>query len=154
VEPALLPAVVVAIVAGLPVAAGRLTSVARRVVVFGMRSRPAGAASNAAQLVMLRTAPAPATVPPPGERLILASSPAPASDTDPAAGFVRTYRVVPGDSLWAIACRQLLASEGVVPDDERINRYWRQIYAANRPVVGADPDLIFPGQRLVIPPEV
>jgi hypothetical protein len=29
-----------------------------------------------------------------------------------------------------------------------VDRYWRQLYRANRPVVGADPDLIHPGTRL------
>jgi nucleoid-associated protein YgaU len=33
-----------------------------------------------------------------------------------------------------------------------IDRYWRQLYAANRTIIGPDPDLIFPGTRLVVRP--
>jgi nucleoid-associated protein YgaU len=32
-----------------------------------------------------------------------------------------------------------------------VDRYWRQIYRANRPAIGADPDLIHPGTRLDVP---
>lgn len=50
------------------------------------------------------------------------------------------YTVVRGDTLWGIAQRKL--GDG---------RRWREIYAANRAVVGPNPDRIFPGQVLVIP---
>jgi len=59
-----------------------------------------------------------------------------------------TYTVRPGDTLWAIAAGYLPA--GVVAPAE-ITAYWHQVFAANRAVIGADPDLIRPGQRLVIP---
>jgi nucleoid-associated protein YgaU len=36
-------------------------------------------------------------------------------------------------------------------DDAAIDRRWREIYAANRAVVGPDPDLIRPGERLRLP---
>ena len=49
------------------------------------------------------------------------------------------YAVRPGDSLSAIAVRYC----GHAND-------WTGIYAANRRVIGADPNLIFPGQRLAI----
>ncbi len=49
-----------------------------------------------------------------------------------------------GDSLWAIAARHL----GGHPSDAQIDHAWRAWYAANRAVVGADPDLILPGQQL------
>ncbi len=57
-----------------------------------------------------------------------------------------TYRVQPGDSLWAIACR-----ESSTTTTEEINRRWRQIYEANRDTIGDNPDLIHPGQVLLIP---
>ncbi|MEE1929422.1 transglycosylase family protein [Streptomyces sp. TRM 70351] len=44
--------------------------------------------------------------------------------------------VRPGDTLADIA-----AANGTT---------WQELYAANRDVVGADPDLIFPGQRLTV----
>ncbi|MDQ1006861.1 murein DD-endopeptidase MepM/ murein hydrolase activator NlpD [Streptomyces sp. V4I23] len=48
------------------------------------------------------------------------------------------YTVAPGDSLSRIA------------QQERVRGGWQRLYAQNRAVVGDDPDLIFPGQRLVL----
>ncbi|MFE0701648.1 transglycosylase family protein [Streptomyces sp. NPDC058872] len=48
------------------------------------------------------------------------------------------YTVTPGDSLSAIA------------RDEQVRGGWQGLYAANRTVVGDDPDLIHPGQRLTL----
>ena len=56
-------------------------------------------------------------------------------------------RVSPGDSLWGLAADEL----GAEAAEEDVERRWREIYAANRDVVGADPDLIRPGQRLALP---
>lgn len=53
-------------------------------------------------------------------------------------GAVVTVR--PGDTLSAIAA-------GLGLD-------WQALYAANREVVGSDPDLIRPGQRLVVPSHI
>lgn len=55
--------------------------------------------------------------------------------------------VRPGDSLWAIAAARL------PPDasDADITRAWQHLHAVNRAVVGADPDLIHPAQRLRLP---
>jgi hypothetical protein len=47
-----------------------------------------------------------------------------------------TYQVLPGDSLVLIAARHKLA--------------WQALYARNRATIGADPDLIAPGLRLVV----
>ncbi|MEI7033466.1 transglycosylase family protein [Streptomyces pratensis] len=47
-----------------------------------------------------------------------------------------SYTVASGDSLSGIAAT------------ERVRGGWQGLYAANRTVVGEDPDLIFPGQRL------
>ena len=55
------------------------------------------------------------------------------------------YTVEPGDTLWDIAATHLRPPQR---SSARINRYWRQIYRANRPVIGADPDLIHPGTPL------
>lgn len=52
----------------------------------------------------------------------------------------KTYTVAAGDSLWAIA-RRCYGSGG----------RWREIYEANRDVVGANPNLIYPGQVLHLP---
>ncbi|WNF30773.1 transglycosylase family protein [Streptomyces sp. C11-1] len=50
------------------------------------------------------------------------------------------YTVASGDSLSTIASAQ------------RVRGGWQGLYAANRTVVGDDPDLIFPGQRLSLDP--
>jgi murein DD-endopeptidase MepM/ murein hydrolase activator NlpD len=48
------------------------------------------------------------------------------------------YTVARGDSLSEIAV------------DEHVRGGWQRLYEENRGVVGADPDLIFPGQKLVL----
>ncbi len=52
-----------------------------------------------------------------------------------------------GDTLWGIAARHL----GPDATPAEIAAEWPRWYAANRAVVGPDPDLIRPGQRLVPP---
>ncbi|HET7400003.1 MAG TPA: LysM peptidoglycan-binding domain-containing protein [Intrasporangium sp.] len=49
-----------------------------------------------------------------------------------------------GDTLWSIAARHL----GPHASDAEVARAWPQWYAANRGVVGLDPDLLLPGQQL------
>jgi len=65
------------------------------------------------------------------------------------AGVVGTHTVRPGDTLWAIAAAHLPPTWR---SPATIDRYWRQVYGANRAVVGPDPDLIHPGTRLLVPP--
>jgi hypothetical protein len=60
----------------------------------------------------------------------------------PAAVVVRA-----GDTLWAIAARSLPAGA----TDAQIARACAQWHAVNRDVIGDDPNLIFPMQRLVPP---
>lgn len=58
----------------------------------------------------------------------------------------QTYVVRPGDSLWSIAdSHPAPGASGSVPER------WHAIWQANRDVVGADPDLIHPGQALRLP---
>ena len=59
------------------------------------------------------------------------------------------YSVEVGDTLWDIAAAHLSPAGRSAGN---IDRYWRQIYRANRSVIGADPDLIHPGARLHVPP--
>ncbi|OEJ93408.1 transglycosylase family protein [Streptomyces thermolilacinus] len=49
-----------------------------------------------------------------------------------------SYTVARGDSLSRIAA------------DERVPGGWQRLYAQNRMVIGDDPDLIFPGQKLTL----
>ena len=84
-------------------------------------------------------------------------SEAPASDAGPSlagtsgtAGEVDTTIAVvvrPGDSLWAIAAAHLPSGASAAS----IDASWRQWYAANRDVIGANPNLVIPGQVLLPP---
>jgi len=59
----------------------------------------------------------------------------------------RRLVVRPGDSLWSIA-------EGLLPQraaDADVARAVALLYRANRRAIGRDPDLIFPGDRIVAP---
>lgn len=53
-----------------------------------------------------------------------------------------------GDTLWGIADRSLPADASLA----RVAHLCRALYRTNREVVGTDPDLIRPGQRLRLPP--
>lgn len=52
--------------------------------------------------------------------------------------------VRPGDTLWDLAAAELPSSAG--PRD--IAAAWPSWWSANRDVIGEDPDLLLPGQRL------
>lgn len=58
----------------------------------------------------------------------------------PAPKAQRAYTVRPGDSLSAIARREL-GNEG----------RWRELYAMNKGVIGSNPDMIHPGMKLTLP---
>jgi nucleoid-associated protein YgaU len=49
-----------------------------------------------------------------------------------------------GDTLWGLAARHL----GAGASDAEVAREWPRWYAANRAVIGDDPDLLVPGQQL------
>lgn len=55
-----------------------------------------------------------------------------------------------GDTLWGIAARHL--GDDATPAE--VARAWPHWYAANRDVIGDDPDLLLPGQVLTAPEEV
>lgn len=83
--------------------------------------------------------PTPPPEPPP------APPPAPPPDSGSAPTCTLTVRA--GDTLWGLAAERL----GPTATDAEIDRAWRADYAVNAAVVGPDPDLIVPGQVLVVP---
>lgn len=79
-----------------------------------------------------------------GDRLTL---PVPARPTGAAYAVLRQrVQVEPGDSLWRLA-RQRAPTAST----QHVARLVARTYRANRRVIGPDPDLIFPGQRLLLP---
>lgn len=64
------------------------------------------------------------------------------------------YRVIDGESLWSIATRHLAASHRDVQlSDWEKARYWTEVVDANRSsLTSGNPDLIFPGEVIVLPP--
>ncbi|GAA4628785.1 LysM peptidoglycan-binding domain-containing protein [Cellulomonas oligotrophica] len=58
-----------------------------------------------------------------------------------------TVIVRPGDTLWSLTARHL----GDEPTDAEIAAAWPRWYAANAASIGPDPDLLHPGQVLVVP---
>ena len=68
----------------------------------------------------------------------------------PGTRTARIHIVQAGDTLWDIAEADL----GGHPHTGLITAHWRRIHALNRTVIGADPDLIHPGQPLRLPAQV
>lgn len=64
-----------------------------------------------------------------------------------------THTVRAGESLWRIAETQLAAALGREPRDAEVVPYWREMIERNRDrlLVADDPDLIVPGQELLLP---
>ncbi|RHA39396.1 LysM peptidoglycan-binding domain-containing protein [Cellulomonas rhizosphaerae] len=71
---------------------------------------------------------------------------APAGRADVASIVVRS-----GDSLWSIAEASLADDRGKPPSVEQVAAEWPAWYAANAEVIGTDPNVIRPGQHLVVP---
>lgn len=62
--------------------------------------------------------------------------------------------VEPGDSLWSIAEEVMRRPGGSTRGERSVARYWQRLIWANRHdlVDRANPDLLVPGQQLVVPP--
>lgn len=95
-----------------------------------------GTSDDEAVLRRLPDAPAPEVEP----------RPTPAA---PAGSPTDTWTVTCGDHLWSIAAETLADHRGAPVSDDDVEPYWRQLLSANDL---ADPDLLFPGQTIVLPP--
>lgn len=103
---------------------------------------PSGTGAEPAPLLVGASS-APATPP---------SAPEPAPSLAAPTAGAGTVVVRPGDTLWDLAAARL----GGSPTNAAVQDAWPQWYAANRDVIGVDPDVLRPGQVLVVPdgPEV
>ena len=118
------------------------------VAALGLTAGTAVAGSAVADTGLVASPPAPASalsgLPLP-DRAVGAGPVTPA----PRAAVVSHPRQVvvrPGDSLWSIAAHLLGPGAG----DTEVTAAWHRLHDANRSRVG-DPDLIHPGQRLLVP---
>lgn len=64
-----------------------------------------------------------------------------------------TITVQPGDHLWGLAAQHLATHLQRHPSDAEIAVHWRAVVEANTShLPSGDPDLIYPGDRVVLPP--
>lgn len=77
----------------------------------------------------------------------------PSADLAPGSGVLRTHPVTSGEHLWSIAEDELRRRTGNRrPTVGEITLYWREVIAENQGrIASGDPDLIFPGERIVLP---
>lgn len=58
-----------------------------------------------------------------------------------------------GDNLWTLAARRLEQAAARTPSEDEIRAYWRTVIDANAGRIrSGDPDLIYPGEVIVLPP--
>jgi nucleoid-associated protein YgaU len=95
--------------------------------------------------------PAPATgAPAPPRRATSTAQPRAGA---PAPDRAMVHVVVAGDNLWRIATARLADALGRSPVDAEVLPYWRRVVDANRSTVrSGDPNLIFPGEIVALPP--
>lgn len=63
------------------------------------------------------------------------------------------YRVAAGDNLWTIAQRAVSQALGHSPTIQQTASYWVDLIEVNREAIrSGDPNLIFPGEAILLPP--
>ncbi len=79
------------------------------------------------------------------------SGPAPAPQAPPALLAEVRYEIVGGDNLWQIACRRIRSADDTA-GVAMVTEYWLQLIERNGPTLrSGDPDLIYPGEIIVLP---
>jgi hypothetical protein len=129
--------------------AGRLPATAwvgcprslRRLLLAGLGVALVGAGPLQPSATASAEAPLPVPARPVGT--VQAGTRAPDNLADPRSGLV----VRPGDSLWRIAEQRLHSSASA----DEVTALVHRMHHRNRGVIGPDPDLIRPGQRLAVP---
>jgi hypothetical protein len=111
---------------------------------------PAGAAAGPPPTMVLLPDDEP---PPPTTTTILPATPPPPAPLAPD-GPVTTVTLGPGDHLWSVAARTLAAAWGRAPSEREVAPYWRLVVERNRALLPnpGDPDLVFPGEVVHLPP--
>ena len=97
--------------------------------------------------------PEPMTAPPfPSTSISGTPMPMPTAEP-PAAQTPSTWVVHPGESFWSIA-EEHLGRDNTTSDTQAVSRYWLRLIEANRDRLAdpSDPDLLFSGQVLDLPP--
>lgn len=104
------------------------------------------ALDSAAPVTMRRLDTAgPALASPPSAPTTTPTAPLPATDG--------TWTIGPGESFWSVARDHLTDAWGRVPDDAEVDPYWRALIAANPDASPTgDPDLVYAGTVLLLPP--
>lgn len=75
-----------------------------------------------------------------------------AQPTDPSVpASSQQWTVTEGDHLWKIAMKTLRA-QGYETEPATVVSYWQRLIAANSEILDGNPDLIFPGMVLTLPP--
>lgn len=95
-----------------------------------------------------RTSVPPAAHPTAASTSVPAAAPRTSTSVSPPDRPSQAIVVQPGDSLWAIAARDL----GPTASTTHVAQAWPRWWTANHAVVGDDPELIHPGMRLSAPP--
>jgi hypothetical protein len=81
------------------------------------------------------------------------SAPAPSASPEQPADSDATWTIEPGDSFWSVASAHLTDLAGRAPDGAELDAYWRALMAANPDASPTgDPDLLYAGTVLILPP--
>lgn len=60
--------------------------------------------------------------------------------------------VTEGDHLWALAERRISSTLGRPAADHEVAPYWRDVVSSNPEIRSGNPDVIYPGEVIVLPP--